>query len=66
MDDLVKYMMYIARIVLLAIGGGSGIIKMVKGKSDENPKILYEGLVTLGAVGVMFSATFAISYIFKI
>lgn len=64
-DDLAKFMMYIARCLLIALGGGSGLIKTVKGKSDENPRLMYEGLVTIGAAGVMFAMTFAIANLFK-
>lgn len=55
---------WIARAVVIAVGGDVGIVKIVKGKSDENPKDMNEGLAALGATGVIFAATFAIQAIF--
>lgn len=55
---------WIARAVIIAVGGGVSLIKISKGKSDENPKETYDGLTALVATGVIFAATFAIQAIF--
>ena len=65
MDDLAKSLMFIARALVITIGGSIGLYKVVKGKSDEAPLVLREGFVTIGAVGVIFAATFAIQALFK-
>lgn len=61
---LANILFWIARAVVVAVGGGVGIVKIVKGKSDENPRDTYDGLAILGAAGVIFAATFAIQAIF--
>lgn len=62
--ELTAILFWIARAVIIAIGGGVSLIRIVKGKSDENPKEMNEGLVILGSTGVIFAATFAIRAIF--
>lgn len=62
--SLTSTLFFIARALILVAGGSVGIIKIVKGKSDENPKETYEGLTALVAAGVIFAATFAIQAIF--
>lgn len=59
-----EILFWIARCVIIAVGGGVGIVKIVKGKADENPRDMNEGLTTLCASGVVFAATFAIQAIF--
>lgn len=66
MDSLVKILMYIARALLILVGGGAGLIKIVKGKSDESPKDFNEGLVIIAAAGILFGATFAIEAMFTV
>lgn len=65
MDDLAKSLMFLARALVITIGGSIGLYKIVKGKSDEAPQISREGFVTVGAAGVIFAATFAIQALFK-
>lgn len=62
--ELAAILFWIARAVIIAVGGGVSLIRIVKGKSDENPKEMYEGLVILAAAGVIFAATFAVQAIF--
>lgn len=64
MDELVSILMYLARAVVLFVGCGVGIVKIVKGKSDENPRDMTEGFAVIGAAGAIFAATFAIETIF--
>ena len=64
MNELASNLMYLARVVLLFVGCGVGIIKIVKGKSDENPRDMTEGFTVIGAAGAIFAATFAIEAIF--
>ena len=48
------------------VGGGVGLVKIVKGKSDENPRDFAEGLAAIAIAGILFAATFAIEKIFTI
>lgn len=61
---LIDVLFFVARAIIIAIGGGVGLIKIVKGKSDENPKDFGEGLAAIGIAGVLFAATFAITAAF--
>ena len=65
MGDLAKSLLETARTLILVVGGGAGIINIVKGKSDENPKLFEEGLATIGIAGALYAATFAIAAAFK-
>ena len=65
MGDLAKDLMDIARKLIIVVGGGAGIINIVKGKSDENPKLFEEGLATIGIAGALYAATYAIATAFK-
>lgn len=58
--ELTTILFWIARAVIIVVGGGISLIKIVKGKSDENPKEMNEGLVILGSAGIIFAATFAV------
>lgn len=62
--ELTGILFWIARVVILAVGGGVSLVKIVKGKSDENPKETNEGLVIIASAGVIFAATFAVQAIF--
>lgn len=62
--DLTAILFWIARAVIIAVGGGVSLVKIVKGKSDENPKETNEGMVVLASTGVIFAATFAVQAIF--
>lgn len=64
--DLTSIVMNAARVLIIAAGGAIGIVKIVKGKSDENPREFNEGLIILGATGVVFAATFAVQGIFTL
>lgn len=66
MDSLVKILMYIARALVILVGGGVGLIKIVKGKSDDNPKEFNEGIAIIAAAGILFGATFAIEAMFTV
>ncbi len=63
--NLTAILLWIARVVIIAVGGGISLIKITKGKSDENPKEFNEGLIILALSGVIFAATFAVQAIFS-
>lgn len=63
--DIVNWLMGIARTLILAAGGGIGLIKVVKGKTDENPRDFNEGLIILGGAGAIVAASFAVEAVFK-
>ncbi len=63
--DLISILFWVARVLIIAIGGGIGLFKLVKGKSDENPKETTDGFGMLIATGLLFGASFAIEAIFK-
>lgn len=65
LGELVGIIMWVARCLVLLIGGGGGLVMIVKGKSDENPKLSTEGYFAIGAAAVLFSATFAVQSIFS-
>lgn len=65
MEELSKFLLDLARVVITLIGGGIGLVKIVKGKSDEDPKCFNEGLLALVGAGVLVAATFGIAAIFK-
>ena len=62
--NLTAILLWIARAVIIAIGGGFGLVKITKGKSDENPKEMNEGFSIIAAAGIIFAATFAVQAIF--
>ena len=63
--ELVDVIMWIARCLLLVVGGGFGLVMIVKGKTDEDPKKFAEGILAVVGAAVMFAATFAVAAIFK-
>ena len=63
LDQLIGILFWVARILIITIGGGYGIIQIVQGKSDDDPRKFREGLTYIIAAGAMFSATFAIKAI---
>lgn len=63
LDQLIGILFWVARILIITIGGGYGIIQIVKGQSDEDPRKFREGITYLAAAGAMFAATFAIKAI---
>ena len=65
MADLANFLLGIARSVIMLVGGGIGLIKIVKGHSDEDPKCFNDGLLALVGAGALVGATFGIAAIFK-
>lgn len=65
LGELVGIIMWVARALLLVIGGGCGLVMIVKGKGEENPKLVYEGFGAIGGAAVLFAATFAVQSIFS-
>lgn len=63
--ELTAWILGIARALILVAGGGIGSYKVVKGRADENPKDFQEGLIFIGAAGVIFAATFGVEAIFQ-
>ncbi len=60
MNSMVTVVFWIVRIIVLLIGGVPGIIKIVQGQSDENPRDRNAGLATIGITGAAFAATFVV------
>lgn len=60
MKNMVSIVFWIVRILVLLIGGVPGIIKVVQGQSDENPRDRNAGLATIGITGAAFAASFAV------
>lgn len=65
LGELVGIIMWVARCLVLLAGGGGGLFMIVKGKSDENPKLSTEGIFAIVAAAILFSATFAVQSIFS-
>jgi len=65
LGELVGIIMWVARCLVLLVGGGGGLFMIVKGKSDENPKLSTEGIFAIVAAAILFSATFAVQSIFS-
>ena len=65
LGELVEIIMWVARFLILFVGGGVGLYFIVNGKAEENPKKTYEGYLSIVAAGLIFSATFAIQDIFS-
>ena len=64
MDWLVTNLMSIARTAILTVGGSVGLVKIIKGKSDEIPRDFNEGIFILIATGAIWGVTFAVQAIF--
>lgn len=60
MDNMVAIVFWVVRILVLLIGGVPGIIKIVQGQADENPRDRNAGLATIGITGAAFAGSFAI------
>lgn len=60
MNNMVNLVFWIIRIAVLLMGGAPGIIKVVQGQADENPRDRNSGLAALGITGVAFGATFLV------
>lgn len=60
MDNMVSIVFWVVRILVLLIGGVPGIIKVVQGQADENPRDRNAGLATIGITGAAFAGSFAI------
>ena len=61
MSAMINIIMWIVRIAILAIGGIPGLIKIVQGQQEENPRDRNNGIVSVVIAGVAFAATFAIA-----
>ena len=64
MGDLVDILFWLGRALVVAVGGGIGLVKITNGKTNEDPKEVNQGLASLVAGGVIFAATFAIEAAF--
>lgn len=51
---------WIVRIIILLVGGAPGLIKVVQGQSDENPRDRNAGIAVIGITGAAFGATFLV------
>lgn len=60
MTNMVAIVFWVLRVIILIIGGVSGLPKVVQGQADENPRDRNNGLATIGIAGAAFAATFAI------
>ena len=60
MNTAVSIVFWVIRVAIILIGGAPGIVKVVQGQSDENPRDRNAGLATIGIAGAAFAATFAI------
>ena len=65
MNGLISIIMWIVRIAVIAIGGIPGIIKIVQGQQEENPRDRNNGIVSVVIAGVAFAATFGIEALIK-
>lgn len=65
MGDLVGIIMWIARVLLIVIGGGYGVYSIVRSQTDENPKQFAEGVTSIIAAAVLFAASFAVEAVFS-
>ena len=60
MTTAVSIVFWVIRVAIILIGGAPGIVKVVQGQADENPRDRNAGLATIGIAGAAFAATFAI------
>lgn len=60
MSSLLDIVFWVIRIIVLIVGGVSGIPKIVQGQADENPRDRNNGLAVIAIAGAAFGATFAI------
>ena len=60
MNTAVSIVFWVIRVAIILIGGAPGIVKVVQGQSNENPRDRNAGLATIGIAGAAFAATFAI------
>lgn len=60
MNTAVDIVFWVVRIAIVLIGGVPGVIKIVQGQADENPRDRNAGLATIGITGVAFAATFMV------
>lgn len=65
LGELVGIIMWIARFLVLFVGGGVGLYFIVNGKAEENPKKTYEGYLSIVGAGLLFGASFAVEKIFS-
>ena len=60
MGTAISIVFWVIRVAIILIGGAPGIVKVVQGQADENPRDRNAGLATIGIAGAAFAATFAI------
>ena len=60
MSNMVDIVFWVVRIIIVLVGGVPGIIKVVQGQADENPRDRNAGLAVIGIAGAAFAATFAV------
>ena len=60
MGTVVSIVFWVIRVIIILVGAAPGIVKVVQGQSDENPRDRNAGLATIGIAGEAFAATFAI------
>ena len=65
MNELANDLLNVARILLTVIGAAVGLIKIVKGKTDENPRDFFEVLAVIAIAAVLEAASFAVEYILR-
>lgn len=65
MNELANDLLNVARVLLIVIGAAVGLIKIVKGKTDENPRDFFEGLAVIAIAAVLEAASFAVEYILR-
>jgi len=51
---------WIVRIIIILVGGAPGLIKIVQGQSDENPRDRNAGIAALAVSGAAFAGTFLV------
>lgn len=65
MSALLSIIFWLVRIIIACIGIIPGIIKIVQGQSDENPRDRNSGIVSVVLAAAGVAATFAIEGWFK-
>ena len=60
MTSMMNLVFWAVRIMVILAGGIPGLMKIVQGQADENPRDRNAGLATIGITGVIFAATFVV------
>lgn len=61
MSTLIGIVFWVVRAIILIVGLVPGLIKVVQGQSDENPRDRNNGLATIVVAGAAFAATFPLA-----